>query len=71
MSENERIKKAVSLIDYSGFLLGELSSLLENNFTLFSLGYFECQDLAFDVKKIRGRILSLHFTECKPGGKNA
>lgn len=71
MSENERIKKAVSLIDYSGFLLGELSSLLENNFTLFSLGYFECQDLAFDVKKIRERILSLHFSDCKPGKKNA
>lgn len=71
MSENERIKKAGLVVDYSVFLLGELSGLLENNFTLFSLGYFECQDLAFDVKKIRERILSLHFSDCKPGKKNA
>lgn len=71
MSKNERMKKAACLVDFSGFLLGELSSLLENNFTLFSLEYFECQDLAFDVKKIRERILSLHFSDCKPGEKNA
>ena len=71
MSKNERMKKAACLVDFSGFLLGELSSLLENNFTLFSLEYFECQDLAFDVKKIRERILSLHFSDCKQGEKNA
>ena len=71
LSENERLKKAVCIVEFSALLLAELSTLLENNFTIFSLGYFECQDLAFDLKKRKERVSSLHFSECKPGKKNA